>query len=371
MSGGCTTLKSLMFRRHARTRRVSSYDPTGGNRDFWTIPVGATATLADISGAGCITHIWCTINCPEDRYYLRHLVLRMYWDDEVHPSVECPIGDFFNVGHGIARSHASLPLTTVAPASEERKLGGNMAMNCYWQMPFATRARITVTNEGTAEVRSLYFYVDYEEYDSLPEDALRFHAQWRRENPTRGVRGDLVAQGINYWHLQDSSTGQDARNVDGAENYVILEVEGAGHYVGCNLSVDNIDPTPDGLTWWGEGDDMIFIDGEALPSMVGTGSEDYFCHAWGMHPHGYPYAGTSLAEHDPDRPGRRKCTSYRFHINDPIIFTRSLRVTIEHGHANLQSNDYSSTAYWYQTEPHRPFPPLPDAVARRPRPDLR
>lgn len=365
MSIGCTTLKSLVRQRHARTRRKSSYDTTGGNRDYWQIPVGETATLADISGAGSITHIWFTINCPEDRYYLRHLVLRMYWDGEETPSVECPVGDFFNLGHGIAKSNASLPITTVAPRSEEKKLGGNMAMNCYWQMPFASGAKITVTNEGTAPVHSFYFYIDYEEYDTLEEGVLRFHAQWRRENPTVSTRGSLSAQGINYWSLMDEP------NPDGRENYVILEAEGAGHFVGCNVSVDNIDPTPDGLTWWGEGDDMIFIDGEPLPSMIGTGSEDYFCHAWGMHPISGAYAGTSLAEEDPDHPGRHKCTSYRFHIEDPVIFTKSLKVTIEHGHANVQQNDYSSVAYWYQTEPHAPFPPLLPAVQRRPRPDIR
>jgi hypothetical protein len=369
MSLGCTTLKSLTRRRNARTKRVSSFDTTGGNRDYWTVPAGETATLADIAGAGCITHLWFTINCPDDRYYLRHLVLRVYWDGEQNPSVEVPVGDFFNIGHGIAASNAALPLTTVAPESEEKKLGGNMAMNAYWQMPFATGARITVSNDGPAEVRSLYFYVDYEELDELSEDTLRFHAQWRRENPTAGIMGDLSAQGRNYWQMQDGSKGGDVKNLDGAENYVILEATGAGHYVGCNLSVHNIDPTPDGLTWWGEGDDMFYIDGEAMPSMTGTGSEDYFCHAWGMHPKGYPYAGTSLYEYDKERPGRRKCTSYRFHVEDPVHFTTSLKVSMEHGHANLQSNDYSSTAYWYQTEPHAPFPPLPDAVGRRPRPD--
>lgn len=361
---GSTTLKSLVRRRSARTCRLSSYDRTGGNRDAWPISVGETATLATIEGAGCITHIWFTI-ASNDRYYLRHLVLRMYWDQETKPSVECPVGDFFNIGHGLAASNAAIPLATVAPEDQEGKLGGNMAMNSYWQMPFASRARITVTNEGTEPVGSFYFYIDYEQYDRLDDDALRFHAQWRRENPTVGTRGDLTAQGVNYWHQMDEP------NLDGKENYVILEAEGAGHYVGCSLSVDNIDPTPDGLTWWGEGDDMFHIDGEELPSMNGTGSEDYFCHAWGMHPKGYPYAGTSVHEHNPAYPGRHKCTSYRFHIEDPVIFTRSLKVSIEHGHANLQNNDYSSVAYWYQTEPHKPFPALPDAVARRPRPDLK
>ena len=368
MSLGHTSLGALTQRRSARTRRKSSYDTTGGNRDYWKIAPGETVTLAEIAGAGAITHLWFTINCPDDRCYLRHLVLRMYWDGEAEPSVECPVGDFFNVGHGIAVSNAALPIATVAPEDQERKLGGNMAMNCYWRMPFSNGARVTVTNDGPAEVHSFYFYVDYEEMDSLPKGTLRFHAQWRRENPTRGVQGDLAAQGIDYWKLQG---GSEAKNVDGKENYVLLEAEGAGHYVGCNLSVDNIDPTPDGLTWWGEGDDMFYIDGDEMPTMTGTGSEDYFCHAWGMHNKGYPYAGTSLYEHDPEQPGRRKCTSYRFHVEDPVVFEKSLKVTIEHGHANLQSNDYSSTAYWYQTEPHKPFPPLPPAVARRPRPDMR
>jgi hypothetical protein len=362
MSIGCTTLKSLVRPRDARTCRISSYDKTGGNADAWPIPVGETATLAEIPGAGCITHIWFTIASP-DRYYLRHLILRIYWDGEEAPSVECPVGDFFNIGHGLAASNAAIPLATVAPDDQECKLGGNMAMNCYWQMPFAAGARVTITNEGTEPVGSFYFYIDHERFDALDPEVLRFHAQWRRENPTVGTEGDLSAQGVNYW------TRLAKPNLDGKENYVILEAQGAGHFVGCNVSVDNIDPTPDGLTWWGEGDDMFNIDGEEMPSMTGTGSEDYFCHAWGMHPKGYPYAGTSVHEHNAKFPGRHKCTSYRFHIEDPVHFKQSLRVSIEHGHANLQNNDYSSVAYWYQTEPHAPFPELPDAIARRPRPD--
>ncbi|NLI00034.1 MAG: DUF2961 domain-containing protein [Chthonomonadales bacterium] len=358
-----SSLKSLVLARNARTRRKSSYDVTGGNRDCWTVEPGDKAVIAEIEGAGCITHLWFTVSCPDDRYYLRHTVLRAWWDGEENPSIEVPLGDFFNIGHGLAASNAAAPLTTVAPKGEELKLGGGMAMNSYWQMPFARGARLEIANEGPAQIRSLYFYVDYEEYDALAEDVLRFHAQWRRENPTQGIKGDLCAQGINYWSLMNEP------NLTGSENYVILQAEGRGHFVGCNLSVDNIDPTPDGLTWWGEGDDMIFIDGEKTPSMIGTGSEDYLCHAWGMHPQGYPYAGTSVYEHDPERPTRKKQTSYRFHIEDPIMFERSLLVTIEHGHANLQSNDYSSTAYWYQTEPHAPFPALPGPIARRPRPD--
>lgn len=353
---GQASLRGLARLREARRRRLSSWDRTGGNRDFISIARGATVPIADIQGAGAITHLWMTINCA-DPLHLRKLVLRMYWDGEAAPSVETPLGDFFGLGHALYKNFAT-PVLAMSPQD-------GRGLNCFFPMPFADGARITVENQCATDVAAFYFYVDYEEYDALPDGALRFHAQWRRENPTRGIKGDLTAQGINYWSLMGEP------NVDGRENYVILEAEGAGHYVGCSLSVDNIDPTPDGLTWWGEGDDMIYIDGESTPSMVGTGSEDYFCHAWGMHPQGYPYAGTSVHEHDPDHPGRRKATAYRFHIEDPLIFTKSLKVTIEHGHANLQSNDYSSVAYWYQTEPHKPFPPLPDAVARRPRPDLR
>jgi len=357
-----STLKALTLRRHARTKRVSSYDKSGGNSDCWYIPAGETATLADISGAGCITHIWFTVAC-KDRDYLRKTLLKMSWDNEPEPSVYVPLGDFFGLGHGIAQSFVSAPLATVAPAEQEGKRGGNMAMNSYWQMPFAERATIQIVNECDAPIDAFYFYIDYEAYDSLPEDVLRFHAQYRQECPTKGIRGELGRRGI------DIGTLFREPNIDGKENYVILEAEGAGHYVGCVLSVHNIDPNVDGLTWWGEGDDMFFIDGEELPSLHGTGSEDYFCHAWGMHDRAYPYAGTSIWEHDPRYPGRHKCTSYRFHIQDPVVFTKSLKVTIEHGHANLQNNDYSSVAFWYQTEPHRPHPPMPDKWERCARPD--
>jgi hypothetical protein len=245
-------------------------------------------------------------------------------------------------------------------------------MNCYFQMPYANGARIEIVNDMEWPVHAFYYYVDYEEYDRLDDDVLRFHAQWRRQNPTDGM--DLAGK--------DASAAFQIKNLDGKGNYVILEAEGRGHYVGCNLSVDNIEvgdraalivhspEKQEPLEWWGEGDDMIFIDGEGFPpSLHGTGSEDYFCNAWGMQSHAFPYAGTSLFEYDPEFPGRRKCTSYRFHIEDPVIFAKSIRVTIEHGHGNHQSNDYSSTAYWYQTEPHKPFPEMLPLAERLPRPD--
>jgi hypothetical protein len=167
---------------------------------------------------------------------------------------------------------------------------------------------------------------------------LRFHAHYRQEYPTKGSQGNLFEQRVNYWELLDTP------NVSDAENYLILDAEGAGHYVGCVLSVDNIDPLPvirklgnreevvKEYTWWGEGDDMIFIDGEPWPpSLHGTGSEDYLCHAWGMHPKAYLYAGASIPENDPKHPDRRQCTSYRFHIEDPILLQSRFGLVLSMG----------------------------------------
>jgi hypothetical protein len=161
-------------------------------------------------------------------------------------------------------------------------------------------------------------------------------------------------------------------NLDGRENYVLLEADGRGHYVGCVLSIDHLNPIP-GFSWFGEGDDMIFIDGESWPpSLHGTGTEDYFGAAWGFPSGKYdgPYHGISLAGPTSGPLAYSgKWTIYRWHIEDPVCFERSIRVTIEHGHANCHANDYASVAYWYQREPHRPFPPLLTVGQRLPLPD--
>jgi hypothetical protein len=301
------------------SKRVSSYDRTGGNKDSLTIKAGETAVLADLKGPGAIHHIWVTI--AAEAFYGRKIVLRLYWDGEAAPSVEAPIGDFFGVGHGLDRNVDSIP---IAVSSEGR------ARNCYWPMPFRRSARVTVTNEGTAEVPAFYYYVDYRELKSLPADAVYFHAQYHQETPCEPGR-----------------------------NYVILDAEGRGHYVGCNLSV-----LERAMGWWGEGDDMIYVDGESFPSLQGTGSEDYFSDAWGMRESARPFYGCPLQEED--FLAGAKATVYRFHIPDPIPFKTSIRATIEHGHANDRSDFYSSTAYWYQAEPHKPFPALPPVAARLP-----
>ncbi|MGD0782309.1 MAG: glycoside hydrolase family 172 protein, partial [Candidatus Aminicenantales bacterium] len=301
------------------SKRASSYDRSGGNNDSLTIPAGATAVLADLKGPGAIHHVWVTI--AAEPFYGRKLVLRMYWDGEAAPSVEAPIGDFFGVGHGLNRNFASLPITC---SSEGR------ARNCYWYMPFGRSARVTVTNEGKEEVPAFYYYVDYRELPSLPAGTPYFHAQYRQEFPCAPER-----------------------------NYTFLEAEGRGHYVGCNLSV-----LQRAMGWWGEGDDEIYVDGEKEPSLHGTGSEDYFSDGWGMRVGQSLFYGCPLQEEDFQ--AGSKATVYRFHIPDPIPFRKSIRVTIEHGNVNDRSDFYSSTAYWYQVEPHKPFPALPSVDARLP-----
>jgi hypothetical protein len=316
---GQDMLGKLGEKQNYRSKRASSYDRTGGNRDFISIEPGKTAVLAEIKGPAAIHHIWVTI--AGEAFYGRKVVLRIYWDGEDAPSVEAPIGDFFGVGHGLNRNLVSLP---IACSSEGR------ARNCYWYMPFRWSCRVTVTNEGTKSVDAFYYYIDYRELDSLRPDAPYFHAQYRQEFPCVGNK-----------------------------NYVILDAAGAGHYVGCNLSI--LQRT---MGWWGEGDDMIYVDGETSPSLHGTGSEDYFSDAWGMRPDQHPFYGCPLQEED-FQPGS-KATVYRFHIPDPIPFKKSIRVTIEHGDRNDRSDYDSSVAYWYQTEPHVPYPPLPATDKRLP-----
>lgn len=301
--------------------RESSYDPTGGNADGrhdWPLQPGETRVMADIDGAGAITHIWITI-ASNDEKHLKHMVLRMYWDGEEHPSVESPIGDFFGLGHAKYYQYSSLPI----------QIGTDRGLNCFWRMPFSDGARVTVTNEGPIEGEAFYYYINYQKLDSVPSDAGRFHAQYRQEFPC--------------------TPGQ---------NYVFVEAKGRGHFVGCNLSIHNR-----ASGWWGEGDDMFYIDGAERPQLHGTGSEDYFCGAWGYgDPFSNLYFGAPLIE------GKHAQNAlwnvYRYHIEDPIPFTESIRATIEHGHANDRNDDFSSVAYWYQTEPHVPFPPLPKPEER-------
>jgi hypothetical protein len=327
---GIGPLGRLARLRNCTTRRESSWDRTGGNRDAIPVEPGKLATLADIKGAGCVRHIWFTISC-KDPNYLRAIILRAYWDAERQPSIEVPVGDFFGIGHGIAHHFTSLPLTMTC----------DRGFNCYFPMPFAKRARFEVENQSEEQVRSFYYYIDYELYDDLPDDYGRFHAQWRRVNPM-------------------TKSEQGPHNLTGGDNYLILDAKGRGHYVGCSYHIHGLRPR-----WWGEGDDMIFVDGEKWPpSLHGTGTEDYFCAAWGFNREFYgPYHGFPLKGND-DWTGKH--SAYRFHLEDPVCFRKSLRVTIEHGHANDRADDLATVAYWYQTEPHAKFPDLPPYSERLP-----
>lgn len=323
--------------------RASSYDRSGGNADFRTIVPGETLTLMDEAGPGLISHIWVTI-ASDDPNHLKALVLRMYWDDEPTPSVEAPIGDFFGLGLGEYFSYQSIPLN----------VGSDKALNCFFPMPFQKHARITVTNEGAIKTDAFYYNIDYREYRKpLPNDDLYFHAQYRQAAPAHGW--------TNRWQSNGDPLVNDKKNLNGDGNYMWMEATGRGHFVGVTMSVLQ---NQDG--WWGEGDDMFFIDGESTPSINGTGSEDYFLGAWdfGGKPFSYPVNGAPVV--GKELAGSRSSV-YRFHLDSPIPFTKSFRATIEHGHANHRSDNYYSVAYWYQTEPHAKFPALPSLEERIPR----
>jgi len=311
------SLSRLPYFKESRLRQISSYDRTGGNADRLVIRRGETAVLADIRGAGIITRIWVTI-ASRDPYFLRRIVLRMYWDDEPSPSVLCPIGDFF--GNGFEYTHYTSLFLGMSS-------GGYY---CYFPMPFAHRARIEVTNETDYDVDSFYYHIDYQEVDKLEKNVGRFHALWRREPaPTS------------------------------AKNYTILEARGYGHFVGCVLSMQG----RTGDISFLEGDEMIYVDGESFPSVYGTGTEDYFTSGWYFNRGTYagPLHGCILKDED-----KARVVAYRFHVGDAIPFRQSLLVTIERGHGNEVPADYASVAFWYQREPHNEPAPLPPPKARIP-----
>jgi hypothetical protein len=222
-------------------------------------------------------------------------------------------------------------------------------------MPFATRARIEVENDSDRKIEAFYYYVDYVELKTLPPDLGRFHAFYNHEL-TEALPG-----GENEW----SVLGPQGKNTTGADNYLVADIEGQGHYVGVNYYVDN--PSP---MWYGEGDDMFFVDGAPWPSPLhGTGTEDYFNTSWSPNVlFQHPYFGYARVAAGPGWLGRTHV--YRFHLSDPVHFEKSLRFTIEHGHDNNLTLDLSSVAYWYQAEPHKPFPHFPSREARKPKPRI-
>ncbi len=331
------------LREGVKRKRISSYDVSGANFDFVHIPKKEKHEVCNIQGAGCIKHIWMTMASP-DPHYLRKALIRMWWDEEKAPSVEVPIGDFFGVGHAKCVNFWSLPL---AMGPQDGK-----GFNCWFPMPFSKRARIEVEN-ATDTHFMLYFYIDYEEYDRLDENKGRFHATWNRVNPCEGSDYN-TARKVESFRKKNPTHEND---------YLVLEAEGKGHYVGCHLDIHNLYETEE-FNWPGEGDDYIEIDdGDYI--IYGTGTEDYFSGAYC--PAQYycsPYFGVTL-------PGGQnwsgKISYYRYHIEDPIYFTKNIKVKIEHGHANQRSDDWSSTAYWYQQEPHKEFKPMLSVAERMPK----
>src|SRR6185437_3595635 len=238
-------LFAMAHLRDYKCHRSSSWDTTGGNADFRPVDPGASLTLLDVNGPGVITHIWFTIN-SDDHMHLKNLVLRAWWDGESSPSIEAPIGDFYGLMLGEYFTYQS-SLLVVAPMK---------ALNAYFQMPFESAAKITITNEGKVSTNNLYYAIDYTTVPALPLNTARFHAQYRQAAPNK------------------KSSGGD-KNLNGADNYVFLEATGRGHFVGVTQGVlQNADG------WFGEGDDMFFIDGDAQPTINGTGTEDYYNGAW-------------------------------------------------------------------------------------------
>jgi len=342
---------SLAVLRDYEARRASSYDRSGANADY-VVPStpDAPVRIAELSGPGQITHIWIAVNC-DDPLHLKTVVLRMYWDGETEPSVETPLGDFFGLGLAEFFTYQSA-LTNVAPWR---------GLNCYFPMPFAKSALLTLTNESPASVKvdNYYFNIDYVAFKRPLEGVGYFHAQYRQQAPCHGW--------TDNWKSNMEPAVNGKTNLEGKDNYVIMEAAGRGHYVGVTQAVlQNQDE------WFGEGDEMIFIDGSPLPVINGTGTEDYYNGSWdykgpnaNVQPYSYPQIGAPFMA-NAEKVGGRYCM-YRWHLEGPLAFTRSIRVTIEHGHANHRSDNFYTVGYWYQTEPHAKFPFLAKAEDRIPR----
>ncbi len=342
-------LGSLSRLSNAQTRSINAENPTGEKgkgglalpdpggparelgqgwkaRPCIPIPAGQTVTLADIGEAGAIQHIWITVHPAT----WRSLVLRFYWDGEEQPSIETPLGDFFCSGWCVRANINSLPVV-VNPA------GG---FNCYWEMPFRTSARITIENITPKDIPDLFYQITYTLTD-VPDDAAYLHAQWRRSNP------------LPYKAVHTLLDG----------------VKGQGHYAGTYIAwgVNN-------NGWWGEGEIKFYLDGDTdFPTICGTGTEDYFGGAWGFMMDGEyqrfstPFLGMpQVIKPDGLNITQERFGLYRWHVMDPIRFQEDLRVTIQalgwrsEGRFLPLQDDIASTAFWYQTEPHAPFPALPD-----------
>lgn len=291
------------------------------------IRAGTTQVLMDAAGPGVIRHIWVTFQRREPSV-LRNLILRMYWDDSDVPSVEVPWGDFFAMPHGELVQLSSALVHTGHPPGR--------SFNCFFEMPFASRARIEVTNDGERDTGAFYFQIDYERVHRLPPNAGRFHAVFRRQNPT-------VPK----------------------QDYLLLETEqGPGHVLGI---VMGIRATAD-ARWWGEGEVKCYMDGDRdLPTICGTGLEDYYLTAYGMGEYTTPYSGCPRYVQSKESP-YRVVSLYRWHVLDPIRWQHRIKITVQQIGWNRglyeRQDDYSSVVYYYVPRPETGRPALPDREAR-------
>ena len=290
-----------------------------------------TTTLADVEGPGVIQHIWITVRTEA----YRDTVLRLTWDDEASPSVEVPLGDFFCNGHGLRYNVNSLPVTV-------NPVGG---FNCYWPMPFRKHARITIENQRSEPIFAFFYQITYA-LTEVPSNAAYLHAQWRRTLTTREYPEHVILDGV----------------------------QGQGHYVGTFLAWVQFSNG-----WWGEGEVKFYLDGDTdYPTICGTGTEDYFGGAWGFggdnenptttETYSTPYLGYPLYRNEPGEVPQHAL--YRWHVLDPIHFKQDLRATVQalgwwpNGKFEPLTDDISSVGYWYQAEPHAPFPGLPPIHGR-------
>ncbi|HWA83944.1 MAG TPA: glycoside hydrolase family 172 protein, partial [Fimbriimonadaceae bacterium] len=294
------------------------------NWDNFRVLPGQTHVLMDVKGPGVITHMWITFLGPEIQNWApkgsanhQDMLLRIYWDGNPKPGVEAPVGDFFANCFGRRDPVVSLPVV----------VDDGDSYNCFWNMPFHKSARVEIVNQSDKSINLLYYNIDWIKKDSLPKDTPYFYAQYRQEYP-----------------------------VQHGKDYLILDTKGKGHYVGTVLAVRTRSPE-----WFGEGDEKIYIDGEEHESIHGTGTEDYFLAAWGLKKTMSPYFGVPYFDQWGIVGGHT--SAFRWHINDPIVFEKGIRVTIEHfgwmsvdenpqhveNSWNEREDDYSSVAFWYQT----------------------
>lgn len=329
----------------------SKLGPSRKGRPCIDLKSGTSETIAEIHGSGIVRHIWITVpdrTSDAERFILRDLVLKIYWDNEEIPAVIAPLGDFFCCGFATETLVNSLPIS-VCPTR---------GLNCYFPMPFRKQAKIVIENQHPADINGFFYQVDYVLTDDLPENLGYFHAQWRREKITE----------------------------KGKDFTVLDNVSGKGQYVGTYMALSTLE-----RYWWGEGEFKFYIDGDVeFPTICGTGTEDYFGGSWSFASQvdgrivetnycmpflGYPfYSARDSKLHNPyhndDVPPMRGL--YRFHIPDPILFSENIRVTVQqigvsYGGLFERQDDVSTTAYWYLDRPGGTMPSILGREDRWPR----